>query len=72
MKRPFRTVYFHDQAGKVASTHGHSCSEKGAVRGAVVRVFVGQHGMARVYREGVALFTIRHNKTGVEVRYGTS
>ena len=32
MKRPFRTVYFHDQAGKVTSSYGHSCSERGAVR----------------------------------------
>ncbi len=72
MKRPYRTEYFTDQAAKTPVSLGHSCSEQGSVRGAVVRIFVHQYDAARVYHEGVPLFTIRRTRSGVRVGYGRS
>jgi hypothetical protein len=69
--RPFRTEYFTD-ANHSSCSSGHSCSEQGAVRGAVVRVFMRQYSLARVFHEGIPLFSIRRSRSGVQVRYGRS
>ena len=72
MKRPFRTEYFVNPALGTPDSLGHSCSEKGSVRGAVVRIFMRQYAMARVFHEGAAVFTIRRGRSGIQVRYGRS
>lgn len=69
MKRPFRTEYY---LGKIPASCGHSASEKGAIRGAVVRIFMKQYDNARVLYDGVVLFNIRTGATGIQVRYGRS
>ena len=70
MKRPFRTEYLRGSGDPVS--YGHSASEKGSVRGAVVRIFMKQYDVARVLYDGVLLFTIRRTRAGVQVRYGRS
>lgn len=72
MNRPYRTEYFLDATASMPTSYGHSASEKGSVRGAVVRIFMHQYSHARVLIDGVLLFTIRRSKTGVQVRYGRS
>jgi hypothetical protein len=72
MKRPYRTEYFLDSSATEPTSYGHSCSEQGAVRGAVVRIFMHQYSHAKVSQHGVPLFTIRRSATGIQVRYGRS
>jgi hypothetical protein len=72
MKRPYRTEYFLNADAPLPASYGHSCSEQGSVRGAVVRVFVHQYNHARIVKDGVPLFTIRRSATGIQVRYGRS
>lgn len=72
MKRPFRTEYFTGAVTGKPDALGHSCSEQGSVRGAVVRIFLRQYTTARVYFEDALIFTIKHTVTGVQVRYGRS
>lgn len=70
-KRPYKTIYYSDLGYEHAS-QGHSASEKGAVRGAVVMVFTQQHRMARIYCDGACLYTVRPSKRGIDVTYGAS
>ena len=72
MKRPYRTEYFLDSSATEPTSYGHSCSEQGSVRGAVVRIFMHQYSHARVSVGAVPLFTIRRSATGIQVRYGRS
>jgi hypothetical protein len=69
MKRPYRTEYYN---GPHISSLGHSCSEQGSVRGAVVRIFMQQYSSARVLCDGAVLFNIRRSTEGIQVRYGQS
>lgn len=71
MSRPYRTEYYLND-DEVPTSLGHSASEKGAIRGAVVRIFMKQYDNARVSRDGVLLFNIRTGATGIQVRYGRS
>ena len=71
-KRPYRTEYFLSADASEPTSYGHSCSEQGSVRGAVVRIFMHQYSHARVSVGAVPLFTIRRSATGIQVRYGRS
>ncbi len=72
MKRPIRTEYFAAGKDTEPAALGHSCSERGSVRGAVVRIFMNEYARARVTKDGVPLFTICRNGKDVQVRYGRS
>lgn len=71
MSRPYRTEYYLSD-DEVPTSLGHSASEKGAIRGAVVRIFMKQYDNARVSCDGVLIFNIRTSATGIQVRYGRS
>ena len=74
MSRPYTTHYYNSRDDAIAdwASHGHSASEKGAVRAAVVRVFVNQYAYARVYHEGAAIFTIGFTRTGLKIGFGSA
>lgn len=73
-KRAFHTYYYGDTARNNEATYrsqGHSATERGAIRGCVVRVFMGEHAMARVYdSEGVLIYTIKPGAHGMQIHYG--
>ncbi len=73
MIRPYTTHYYASRRDGVAAwaAHGHAASDKGAIRAAVVRVFVSQYAYARVYYEGAAIYTLAMTKTGLKVAYGS-
>jgi len=75
IKRRYATHYFTLATDRVADvvSHGAASSEQGAIRAAIVRVFLGQYQKAIVVdREtGVALYNIRPGAGGLQVRYGS-
>lgn len=75
IKRPYSTHYFTlrtDTEAHVVS-HGASSSEQGAIRAAIVRVFLGQFQKAVIFdrHRDVALYNIRPGAGGLQVRYGS-
>lgn len=72
LKRPWQTLYFTStcEADDQAVAHGHAATEAGAIRASVVRVFLNQYREARVYDAGVLVYTIRHNKAGLQIYFG--
>lgn len=72
-KRPFRTHYFKAAASGSPDSQGYSKTERGAIRGAVVRIFVGEYTLARIYDEdGVLVYTIFVGSKGLQVGYGSA
>jgi len=75
IKRPYATHYFTLAADKVADvvSHGAAASEQGAIRAAIVRVFMGQYQKAIIFDRftGVAVYHIRPGAGGLQVRYGS-
>jgi hypothetical protein len=75
IKRPFATHYFTLAADRVADvvSQGAAASEQGAIRAAIVRVFMGQFQKAIIYdrHTGVAVYHIRPGAGGLQVRYGS-
>ena len=71
-KRPYTTHYFDTEYGVAAhwATQGHSASEKGAIRGAVVRVFMAEHKYALIYEGQELIFTVHIGNKGLAVDYG--
>jgi hypothetical protein len=71
-KRPFRNLYYDDTRADPTKpvTKGYAATEKGAIRGSVVRIFEGQHALTRVYHGGVLIYTIYNTKQGLQVHYG--
>lgn len=72
MKRPFQTLYYSSVRGKVQdrSSHGHAASEEGAIRAAVVRIFVDQYAVARIYEAGALIYTLYRDRGGLHLSYG--
>jgi hypothetical protein len=73
-KRPYTNLYYANPTDPPTQwvSHGHASSERGAIRASVVRVFVGQYAMTRVYCDGALLYTIHHNARGMRISYGVS
>jgi len=75
IKRPYATHYFTLASDRVADvvSHGAASTEQGAIRGAIVRVFMGQYQKAIIYDRytGVAVYHIRPGAGGLQVRYGS-
>jgi hypothetical protein len=74
-KRPYVTHYYagvNDGAAAYKS-YGAAASEQGAIRAAIVRVFLGQWAKAVVHDRatGVALYNIRVGVGGIRVQYGS-
>ena len=67
MKRPFQTLYYSSVRGRVQdwSSHGHAASEEGAIRAAVVRIFVDQYAVARIYEAGALIYTLYRDRDGL-------
>ena len=59
MSRPrlYTTCYFFKGEEKAHQT-GHACTEVGALRAAIVRIFLGQYHRAVVHRDGVRILSI--------------
>lgn len=69
--RPYRTLYYNSEstsAGYVSQ--GHSKTEKGAVRGSVVRIFMKEHIKALIYEGEVLIYTVGANSLGLRVAFG--
>lgn len=73
-KRPFTNLYYgtHTAPEDAYVAQGHAASERGAIRASVVRVFLNQYAMTRVFHEGVKIYTIHHTKRGMQISYGSS
>lgn len=73
MKRPYKTHYYSSVRAKVQawSSHGHAASDVGAVRAAVVRIFVDQYAVARIYdQDGALAYTLYRGRDGLHISYG--
>lgn len=70
--RPYKTVYYDQDRGGGWVGQGSAASEVGAIRAAVVRVFVDQYRRAEVYEEGVLIYTVRHAPGGLRIGFGGS
>jgi hypothetical protein len=75
IKRPFATHYYtlaNDHLPDVVS-HGAAATEQGAIRAAIVRIFMGQYQKAVIFDRytGVAVYHIRPGAGGLSVRYGS-
>lgn len=73
-KRPFVNMYYatHNAPVDQYVSQGHAASERGAIRASVVRVFMNEHAMTRVFHEGVQIYTIHHSKAGLQIKFGRS
>jgi hypothetical protein len=69
-KRPYLIEYFSFRTDGDPDSKGHAASEVGAIRASVVRVFLRQYGVARIYEAGVLLYTVIANTQGVTVYFG--
>lgn len=74
IKRPYSTHYFtlaNDREADTVSS-GAASTEEGAIRAAIVRVFMGQYQKAVIYNRytGVAVYHIRPGAGGISVRFG--
>jgi hypothetical protein len=72
--RPYSTHYFtlaNDREADLVS-RGAASTEEGAIRAAIVRVFMGQFQKAVIYNRhtGVAVYHIRPGAGGISVRFG--
>lgn len=69
-KRPYVTFYFKNANDKRAAfvSRGWSSSPQGAIRAAVVRVFMGEYGKAVVLHRAAVIYTVRANSNGLLVR----
>jgi hypothetical protein len=74
IKRPYATHYFTLANDREADTvsRGAAASEEGAIRAALVRVFLGQYQKAVIFNRhtGVAVYHIRPGAGGLVVRFG--
>ena len=71
-ERPYATYYYasvKDQADDFLR-QGHAKSEEGAIRAAVVRVFLGQAQCATICENGVVIYTVVRQRTTLTVHYG--
>jgi len=70
-KRPYTTHYYDNNKAGVptATSHGYSASEKGAIRAAVVRVFMGEHSYALVFEGSYLIYTIKLGNKGLQVDF---
>jgi hypothetical protein len=73
IKRPF-TIHYHAHDSDVPTSQGHAATDKGAIRAAVVRIFLEEHAEAIVYdrRTGAVAYTIRVVGGALRVHYGTA
>lgn len=75
LARPYATHYFTLATDRVADvvSHGAAATEQGAIRAAIVRVFMGQYQKAIIVDRftGVAVYHIRPGAGGLQVRYGS-
>ncbi len=70
--RPFHTRYYATVTMREHSRSGAAASETGAVRAAVVRVFVQEYEKAVIIdrRTGAVIYTVKRTTTGVKLSYG--
>jgi hypothetical protein len=71
-QRPFKTLYFESSRSDGWSGQGSAGSEEGAIRAAVVRVFLGQYQRAEIHDQGVLIYTIYRTGKGITIAYGGS
>jgi len=75
IKRPYATHYFTLASDREADTvsHGAASTEEGAIRAALVRVFLGQYQKAVIINRftGVAVYHVRPGAGGLVVRFGS-
>lgn len=73
MKRRYATRYYHNRTDDplAVASQGAATSEKGAIRAAVVRIFLGQHGKCVVVDRvtGQSLYTLQRGARGLETKY---
>jgi hypothetical protein len=74
-RRPLQVRYYRlaDTLPDFPDAYGHPTKEVGAIRGAMVRLFLGQYAVARVYdvKTQRMVFSIHRRPDGMpEVRYG--
>lgn len=71
--RPITVKYYtspHDMPDHWTA-QGHCKSEVGVLRGAMVRLFLREYVVARVYKEGICIMTLRLRKDGLpEAKFG--
>lgn len=76
LKRPFATHYYSDvgAAQPSYSSYGAAKTEKGAIRAAVPRIFMGEYQKATVVdREtGLVIYTVVFGPKGLQINYGTT
>ena len=75
IERPFATHYYHNARDGAAAFTGYGAAktEEGAIRAAVVRVFLGQYAKAVIHDRvtGVALYNVVIGAGGIRVQYGS-
>lgn len=66
--REFTTHYFTNYPN--IESQGFSCTEEGALRGAVVHLFTGQYRRATVHKNGVLVFTLIRRRHTIGIFFG--
>jgi hypothetical protein len=73
--RRYGTEYYYGDRDKAADVakHGAAMTEHGAIRAAIVRVFLGEYAKATIVDRwtGVALYHVVRAAGGIHVRYGS-
>lgn len=69
LKRPYQVLYYEGNFQSPAS-QGHAGSEHGAIRASVVRVFLKQYTMARIFEGGVLIYTVWKRGRELVISYG--
>lgn len=67
LKRPYQVLYYE---GNFQASQGHAGTEHGAIRASVVRVFLKQYDMARIFEAGVLIYTVHKRGRELLVSYG--
>lgn len=75
LKRPYATRYYRTASDHELQRvgHGAALTEEGAIRGAVVRVFIGQYAKAIIFDRatGVPMYHVLNVAGGIRIRYGS-
>ena len=71
-ERPYGTDYYDSTHMRDSSyiRTGHASTEAGAIRAAVVRVFLGEYRMAVIHEEGAIIYTITRTARGITINFG--
>ena len=75
LKRRYATRYYHTKEAALTNiaTQGAASTEQGAIRAAVVRIFLGQHGKCVVIDRttGEQMYQLFRGAGGLQAKYGS-